>query len=149
MKREIGEHKRSFGVVAAAIASLCLESVRNHLGCGNLGAYDKIAELTDQFEEEHKDVDWEENDFEETIFGWVCCQLDSSPTPQEGADNDARSLTLTQSREIRYAIFCGFDYVNRTTTRTPNNGYPRLSREAYYNGTCGASITIDEGDVLS
>lgn len=60
---KLGEHKRSFGVTASIMTHLCFDTILAATGGSSMDIHNKIAELTDQFELETKDVDWSEVEF--------------------------------------------------------------------------------------
>jgi hypothetical protein len=69
----LGVNKRSFGVTAAIISHNHFDSIRRTVGSGSMAAYDKVAELTNEFENEHRETNWEDSptDYESTLYDWV------------------------------------------------------------------------------
>jgi hypothetical protein len=77
---EIGENKRSHLVTAACITLNMFNTIHHSLGLSSVDTFDKIAELTCEFEENNKGVEWENVgvDREETLMNFVNEKIDEA-----------------------------------------------------------------------
>lgn len=78
---KIGERTRGLVVTACLITSNHFDEIYAKFLGGAMATFDKIADWSVEFDQEHSDYDWEESelDFEEKISEWVTQKLSESP----------------------------------------------------------------------